>query len=94
MNRIEEWWQSADDGASAPVGPLETRDEAEFDGLLDAWYLERRNCIECEILLEQSRVLIARLMAELDASPNRKRQARRLIRAIDQTLRAVDARDD
>jgi len=91
MHRLEELWQSADDGASAPVGPLETRTEAEFDDLLDAWYVERRNSIECGILLDESRKLIERLLAESIVSPARRKRARRLIRAIDHTLRAVDS---
>ena len=94
MNRLEDLWKSADDGASAPIGPLEIRTESEFDDLLDAWYVERQNSIECEILLEQSRALILRLATEAAASPSRRKQARRLIRAIDQAIRTANARDD
>jgi hypothetical protein len=93
MNRLEDLWQSADDGASAPIGPQEIRTESEFDDLLDAWYVERQNSIECEILLEQSRTLIVRLLNEPSTSPSRRSQARRLIRAIDEALRMVNARD-
>ena len=93
MNRLEDLWDSADDGATMPASPLEIRTEAEFDGLLDAWYLERRNSIECEILLDESRELIRRLIAEDQISPARRKRARRLIRAIDRTLRMVDSQD-
>ena len=94
LNRLEDLWNSADDGASAPIGPLEIRAEAEFDDLLDAWSLERQSRIESEILLAQSKVLIARLVMESYASPRRRRQARRLIRAINRSLRPVDAQDE
>ena len=67
-NRFEDLWNSADDGASSPVSPLELHNEAEFDGLLDAWFLERRNSIEFEILLDESRKLIRRLLAEVEAN--------------------------
>ena len=91
MNRLEELWQSADDGASMPSGPLVTRTEAEFDDLLDAWYVERRNSIECEILLDESRKLIERLLADSVVSPSKRKRARRLIRAIDHTLRTAES---
>ena len=91
MNRLEDLWNSADDGATTPIGPLETRTEAEFDGLLDAWYLERRNSVECEILLDESRSLLRRLLAEEDLSLSGRKRARRMIRAIDRTLRMVES---
>ncbi len=89
-NRFEDLWNSADDGASSPIGPLDLHTDADFDGLLDAWYVERRNCIEFEILLDESRKLIRRLLAEADVSPSSLRSARRLMRAINQTLRAAE----
>jgi len=93
-NRLEELWKSADDGASSPVGPLAIRTEEEFDDLLDAWYLERRNCIEFEILLEESRKFIQQLLTEADVSPLGRKRARRLIRAIESTLRTSDDQED
>lgn len=94
MNRLEDLWKSADDGASSPIGPLQIRDESEFDDLLDAWYVERQNSIECEILLEQSKELIVRLLSESDASRSRRKQARRLIRSINVVLRMVKSQDE
>jgi hypothetical protein len=93
MNRLEDLWKSADDGASVPIGPIETKTEAEFDDLLDAWYVERRNSIECEILLEESRKLIQRLMTEAGVSPSRKKRARQLIRAIDEALHPASSEE-
>src|SRR3954451_6080400 len=86
-NRLEDLWQSADDGASAPLSPLMSRRESEFEELLDAWFLERRNSIECEILLDQSRKLIARLLSDGDVTDSGRKKAHRLIRAIDRTLK-------
>ncbi len=93
MNRLEDLWMSADDGAYSPIGPLEIRNVSEFDDLLDAWYAERQNSIECEILLKESKGIIARLLAESDATPSRRKQARQLIRAIDRALQMVNASD-
>jgi hypothetical protein len=94
MNRLEDLWMSADDGASAPIGPLEIRAESEFDDLLDAWYVERRNSIECEILLERAKNLIVRLLSESPVCPSKRKQARQLIHAIDQALRMVNTSND
>ena len=86
-NRLEDLWNSADDGASTPVGPLINKNSSEFEDLLDAWFIERRNSIEFEILLDKSRDLIRRLVAESDVSPSGRRKALRLIRAIDRSRR-------
>jgi hypothetical protein len=94
MNRLEDLWKSANDGAFTPVVHQEIRDESEFDDLLDAWYVERRNCIECEILLDQSKVLISHLINDSDASPAKRKQARRLILAIDRAIQMLNDRDD
>jgi hypothetical protein len=92
-NRLEELWKSADDGAYSPIGPSCHHADADFDDLLDAWYLERQNRLEFEILLAQSKVLIARLIEESYASPVRRKQARRLLRAITHSLKPVDAEE-
>jgi hypothetical protein len=88
--RLEELWKSPDDGAYSPVGPLAIRTEADFDDLLDAWYVERRNSIEFEILLDESLRLIQKLVSEGDVSASERKRARRLIRAIESTLRTSD----
>ncbi len=90
-NRLEDLWNSADDGASCPIGALANRSEAEFEELLDAWYLERQNSIEFEILLQESRRLIERLLAETDVSESRRKRARRLLRTIKETIRTSQA---
>ncbi len=93
-NRLEDLWNSADDGASAPIGTLANRPESDFDELLDAWFLERRNSIEFEMLLDESRRLIERLIAEADLSTSGRRRARRLLRTIKQTLRGAKDEQD
>jgi len=93
-NRLEDLWKSANDGASTPVGPTTAHTEVDFDELLDAWFLERRNSIEFEILLDESRKLIERLLTEGDVSDSGRRQARRLIKAIDRTIRTAEPEDD
>lgn len=90
-NRFEDLWDSADDGASTPLGPLEIRDRSGTEALLEAWYVERRNSIECELVLGESRRLIARLLAEDELCPRRRKKAARLLRAIDATLRLVNS---
>jgi hypothetical protein len=90
-NRLEDLWKSADDGASTPVGPLTIRPEAEFDELLDAWYIERQNSIEFEILLDQSCKLIKQLLSDGDVSDSERRRARRLIQAINRSLKTAHA---
>jgi hypothetical protein len=94
MNRLEDLWNAADDGASTPYGPPGNHTESEFGDLLDAWFLERRNSIEFEILLDESRKLIGRLLAETEMSDSGRKRARRLIRAIDQTLRTTETREE
>jgi hypothetical protein len=92
MNRLEDLWMSADDGASSPVGHRDLcTSPGEADDLLDAWYVERRNAIECEILLDLSKTVLKKLLAESDASSAATRQARKLLRAIDRTLRLVES---
>jgi len=93
-NRLEDLWKAANDGASTPSGPLPTHTEADFDELLDAWFLERRNSIEFEILLDESRKLIERLLSEGDVSDSGRRRARRLIKAIARTIRTAEPEDD
>jgi hypothetical protein len=83
-NRLEDLWESAaDDGASTPLAPLAMPTDAEIDELLDAWFLERHKSIEFEMLLKQSRKVIAWLLAEGVDEPENRRKARRFLREID-----------
>jgi len=84
-SRLNDLWSSAaNDGASCPVGVFATRpnDDAEVDQLLDAWYRERKDRIECSLVLDEAQRLISHLLADGEITPKRRRQASRLIRAI------------
>jgi hypothetical protein len=83
--RLEDLWKSAaHDGASTPLGPLTVPTEAEIDEILGAWFLERHKSIEFEMLLRQSRKVIAWLLANGVDEPENRRKARRFLREIDQ----------
>jgi hypothetical protein len=84
-SRFDDLWASAaDDGASCPLGVSAARNgvDTEVDQLLDAWLRERTERIECSLVLDQAYRLVAGLLAEGEINPRRRRQARRLIRAI------------
>jgi len=90
-NRLEDLWKSAaDDGASAPLGPQTLPTDAEIDELLDAWFLERHKSIEFEMLLKQSRKVIAWLLANGVDEPENRRKARRFLREIDQCFESAN----
>jgi hypothetical protein len=80
--RFEDLWDSADDGASCPAHVFATGTSSdEVDHLIDAWFRERSDRIECSLLLDQARRLIVGLMAEGEMTPLRRRQAARFLRA-------------
>ncbi len=85
-SRFDDLWRTAaDDGASCPVGLDTARtgaDGAEIDQLMNAWLSERTERIECSLVLDQARRLIAGMLAGGELTPRRRRQANRLIRAI------------
>jgi len=88
-NRLEDLWKAADDGASTPLGPWATRTDAEIDQLMDAWFQERHMSIEFEMLLKQSRRMIARLLSGAIDRPEGRKKAQRLLREIDRSIRAM-----
>ncbi|WP_435009618.1 hypothetical protein P12x_000876 [Tundrisphaera lichenicola] len=93
-NRLEELWKAAEDGASVPLGPWMIQTGSEIELIMDAWFRERHTSIELEILLSQSRAMIARLLSgEIDRTKSR-RSARRLLRKIDTMIRSGNSTDD
>jgi hypothetical protein len=88
---FEELWKTAaDDGAACLAGVYLPRvDEGEVERLLDAWYRERTDRIECALMLDQARRLLTDLLADEEISPRHRRQAGRLIRAI-RSIRTED----
>jgi len=91
-NRLEDLWESAaQDGASTPLGPLGGPTEAEIEEILDAWFLERHKSIEFEMLLKQSRKVIAWLLSEGVDEPVNRKKARRFLREIDRCFDSANA---
>jgi hypothetical protein len=88
INRLEDLWSSAAaDGASAPLGPLRPHDDSDIDELLDAWFAERKTTIEFEMLLGQSRRMIAHALESGFLAPSQSKKAARLLREIDRSLK-------
>ncbi len=88
--RFDDLWSSAaHDGASCPVGLSATRTDlsAEVDHLMDAWFHERTDRIECSLILDQAGRLLSALLADGPVSPKKRREACRVIRAIRRQLR-------
>ena len=63
MSRFENLWESAaGDGAWSPVGVA--RPECEFDALMDAWFRERQDSIECRLYLDEAGRLLREILGE------------------------------
>ena len=87
-NRLDDLWQKiADDGASMPLGIDVVSPRDELEGLMKAWFHERGQKLEMELLLRQSRRLIARLAAGDCVSARDRRMAKSLLAAIKCALR-------
>lgn len=89
-NRFDDLWDSAaDDGASSLTGVVLTRADggADMEGLLDAWYRERADRIECSLVLDKALQLINGFLADDKVSPRLRRQATRLIRTVEDVRR-------
>jgi hypothetical protein len=85
MNRrVDDLWATAaSDGASTPVGIVAVT-HTEIEELVDAWSRERTGRIESSLVLEEAGRLLARLLAEVPLEPIRRRQTKRVLRAIRQ----------
>ncbi len=90
MIRLDDLWNAADDGAHASIGPIDFPSGAERASLLDAWFRERQHSIEFEILLDESRRMLRRLVTEGHVTPRTKQMALQLIRTINQTFQAAE----
>src|SRR5437588_11804787 len=81
MGRFENLWESAaGDGALSPVGVA--RPDCEFDALMDAWFRERQDSIECRLYLEEARRLLREIMDVEIVPPRLRRRAKHLLLAI------------
>ena len=86
--RFEDLWSSAaEDGASCPIGymksDVDSDSSSEVDQLMDAWFRERADRIECSLVLDQARRLLGALVEEGRISPKALRKTTRLIHSID-----------
>ena len=85
------WSEAAHDGASCPIGlsgnQTGQNSSSEVDELMDAWFLERTDRIECSLILEQAGKLLTGLLAEGTVSLKKRRKVCRIIRAIRKQLR-------
>lgn len=70
------------DGASTPVAVVNRHDEVELDSLMDAWFKERHESIECGLFLERAKRLLNEILGAEDLSPRTRKKVRSLIRAI------------
>ena len=89
-SRFDDIWRgAAADGACAFTGIDLTRSEtgSDLDELLDAWYRERTDRIECSLILEQAQRLIAAILAKGELTAQR-RQADNVIRSIREVRKA------
>ncbi|HMB06449.1 MAG TPA: hypothetical protein VKP69_22285 [Isosphaeraceae bacterium] len=73
---------AAEDGASTPVGVFSPRDGADTDQLMQAWYIERQNSIECSLLLDRARRLLGRILYDGEVTAANRQRTRSLLRAI------------
>jgi len=71
---------AAGDGASSPIGMPPPRND--IDALLNAWYRERQESVECRLCLDQAGRLLRRLMDEAGVPSQLRRQARQLLLTI------------
>jgi hypothetical protein len=79
--RFDNLWESAaGDGALSPVGVA--RPESEFDALMDAWFRERQDCIECRLYLDEAGRLLRKVLDEETVPVRLRRRAKHLLLAI------------
>jgi len=96
FRRFDDLWESAaGDGASTPVGVA--RPECNLDELMDAWFRERQENVECRLYLDEAGRLLRRILGEGGLPSRLRRQARHLllaIRAVAETERGGDRNPD
>jgi hypothetical protein len=71
---------AAEDGASVDV--FTSRIGTEADQLMQAWYIERQNNIECSLFLDKACQILARFMNVGVVTDSDRRKAQDLLRAI------------
>jgi hypothetical protein len=92
MGGIEDLWQSAGDGAFSPVGALRSDGDIDMDidALMNAWFRERQDSIECRLYLEEAGRLLQKMVAVDTVPPGLRRRALCLLRAVHRSKRPGD----
>src|ERR1700751_6035014 len=80
VNRFEDLWKSAGDGAFSPVGTIQP--DCDTDALMDAWFRERQDSIECRLYLEEAQRLLRQVVMVGKVPPRLRKQAKTLLRAV------------
>jgi len=73
---------AADDGASAPSGLFTSRNRADVDQLMQAWFIERQNNIECSLILDQASRFVSCVLNDGEVTETTRRKGRHLLRVI------------
>ena len=82
-NRFDLAWDSyPDDGASIPVAVPTAYDPEEYNELFRAWCEERHESIELKLRLDQAVRLLKKMCAQGEVTPENRRRAKLLLRAI------------
>jgi hypothetical protein len=86
-NRFEELCGSAaNDGAFSLAGlatpPAGGEADAAVDELLDAWFKERTDRIECSLALDQAFRWISGVLGAEELTPRQRREGRQVLRSI------------
>jgi hypothetical protein len=80
INRFEDLWQSAGDGAFSPGSAVHP--DHDVDALMDAWLKERQDSTECRLYLEEMGRVLRKLIAVEKVPPRLRRRAKSLLRAV------------
>jgi len=90
MSRFEDFWKSAaGDGALSPVGVVHP--ECEVDALLDAWFRERQDSVECRLYLDEAEGLLRQVLEDVEV-PLRIRRRIKLLLVAMRGLRETEGR--
>jgi hypothetical protein len=82
-NRFEDLLATAaEDGASTPTGLYPFRNGAEFEQLMEAWYIERQKSIESSLLLDRVHQLLTRILHDGEVTETSRRKTLDLLHAI------------
>jgi hypothetical protein len=70
------------DGAFAPVGVVKDDDSVDLDQIMDAWFRERRESIECSLFLERAQKILIQILSDGELTPRSRRSIKSLLLAI------------